>query len=365
MGGLETYVRQLVPELLELRQDVRFTLFVNPAGREQLSHEDWAGDVELVAHPLVGRRYTKAVTEAFILDTIARRAGIQLLHSLAMTGPLRPRTVHVVTIGDVIWLYHSHRSEWATTATWKLLVPLVARRARRVITFSDASRRDLEERLGLDPALVDVVPPGVGTSSGLVATDPTELRGKLGLDSARIVLTVSAKRPHKNLGRLIEALPRVRERVPETVLVMPGNPTAHEKELRRLAEVRGVTDAVRFPPYVSPADLESLYQLADCFVFPSLREGFGLPILEAMKRGLPVACSNTSSLPEVAGPAARYFDPERVDEIAAAVLELLENPGLSEQVAAAGRERQKQFSWRRTAEGTLESYDRAWAGRSR
>jgi glycosyltransferase involved in cell wall biosynthesis len=365
MGGLETYVRQLVPELLGLRPGVRLTLFVNPAGREQLAREDWAGDVELVAHPLVGRRYTKAVAEAFVLGPVARRSGIQLLHSLAMTGPLRPRTVHVVTIGDVIWLYHAHRSDWATTATWKLLVPRVARRANRVITFSEASRHDLVDRLGIDAALVDVVPPGVGTSPGSPATDASELRQRLELDSARVVLTVSAKRPHKNLERLIEALPRVREHVPEAVLVMPGNPTTHERELRRLAEAHGVAGAVRFPPYVSPADLEGLYRLAECFVFPSLREGFGLPILEAMKRGVPVACSNTSSLPEVAGSAARYFDPERVDEIATAVLELLEDPDLSKSVAAAGLEQQKRFSWRMTAEGTLESYDRAWAGRSR
>lgn len=353
MGGLETYVRRLLPELLMLRPNWRFSVFLSPAGREQLSGEDWAGGVTLVT---LGRQYTRALSEAFVLDPLARRAGVDLLHSVAMTGPLRPREPHVVTIGDVIWLRNVHRSDRATVLTWKLLVPRVARRAARIITFSEASRRDLRELLGIEEGRVDVIPPGFGQEPVAEATD---VRERFGLAGARVVLTVSAKRPHKNLVRVIEALPRIRERVPEAVVVMPGNPTPHEEELKRLAEVRGVSDAVRFPPYVSAEELEGLFALAECFVFPSVLEGFGLPILEAMRRGAPVVSANASSLPEVAGDAARYFDPDDAEELAHAVVDVLTQPDLARSLVAAGRARQELFTWRHCAEATLETYERA------
>jgi glycosyltransferase involved in cell wall biosynthesis len=358
MGGLETYVRRLVPELLALRPDLRLSLFVNAAGREQLAGEDWASEVSLVTSPLLGRRYTRAFSEAFVLGPLAWRAGADLLHSVAMTGPLRPRMVHVVTIGDVIWLRNVHRSERLTVLAWKLLVPRVARHAARIITFSEASRHDLRELLAIDEARVDVIPPGYGQDPTAASTD---VRGPFGLDRARVLLTLSAKRPHKNLARLIEALPRIRERVPEAVVVMPGNPTAHQEELRQLAKLNGVEDAVRFPPYVSAAELEGLFEFAECFVFPSTLEGFGLPILEAMRRGVPVVCSNASSLPEVAGDAARYFDPEDAGDLANAVIEVLTQPELARSLAEAGRARQELFTWRRCAEATLETYERALA----
>jgi glycosyltransferase involved in cell wall biosynthesis len=356
MGGLETYVRRLVPELLALRPELRISLFVNAAGREHLSHEEWADCVELVTSPLLGRRYLRAVSEAVLLDRLGRRSGIDLLHSVAMTGPLRPREPHVVTIGDVIWLRNLHESERLTQLTWKLLVPRAAKRAARIITFSEASRRDLRELLGIDEARVDVIPPGFGQEP---AASPTDVRARFGLDGARAILTVSAKRPHKNLARLIEALPRIRERVPEAVAVMPGNPTAHEKELKRLAVAKGVADAVRFTPYVSADELEGLYAIAECFVLPSTLEGFGLPILEAMRRNVPVVSANASSLPEVAGNAARYFDPGNANELADAVVDVLTQPEAARRLVEAGRARQALFTWRRCAEQTLETYERA------
>jgi len=147
---------------------------------------------------------------------------------------------------------------------------------------------------------------------------------------------------------------------PDAVLVMPGAPTPHEQELRALAERMGVSERIRFPAFVPDADLEGLYRVARCFVFPSLYEGFGLPVLEAMRRGVPVACSDASSIPEVAGDAALYFDPLDSAQIADSIRRLLDDDALASRLIAAGRERQRGFSWRRTAEGTLECIDRAW-----
>lgn len=189
------------------------------------------------------------------------------------------------------------------------------------------------------------------------------MRSRLGLGAGPVVLTVAAKRVHKNLERLVRSMVDVTHRWPDAMLVMPGNPTPHEQDLRELARELGIAANVIFPPYVDAADLEGLYALAGCFVFASTNEGFGIPILEAMRRGVPVACSRASALPEVAGDAACYFDPYDVQDIARALNELLADTDLAARMIERGHERQATFTWEATARGTLESYARAWAGR--
>ncbi len=144
--------------------------------------------------------------------------------------------------------------------------------------------------------------------------------------------------------------------------MLPGYPTWHEDELRARALALGVEHDVRFPAWVSAAELEGLWALARAFVFPSLYEGFGLPVLEAMARGVPVACSNTSSLPEVAGDAALLFDPRDEAAIAGALTRLLGDDALRARLRSLGFARSEQFTWERTARLTLESYGRALAG---
>ncbi len=172
------------------------------------------------------------------------------------------------------------------------------------------------------------------------------------------MLSLSAKRPHKNLLALIGALARIpAERRP--LLVLPGYPTAHEAELRERARSAGVQEDVRFLGWLSGEEFEGLWQLAQAFVYPSLYEGFGLPVLEAMARGVPVACSNASSLPEVAGDAALLFDPHDEAAIAAALERMLSDSAEAERLRARGLERAREFTWQRTARLTLESYRRA------
>jgi glycosyltransferase involved in cell wall biosynthesis len=185
------------------------------------------------------------------------------------------------------------------------------------------------------------------------------LRETLDVRGSSVILSVSAKRTHKNLRRLIQALALVREQVPDAVLVLVGNPTPHEEELKAEVAALGLDDAVRFPAYVDAADLEGLYRLASVVAFPSLLEGFGLPILEAMRRGVPVVSSNVSSLPEVGGDAVRYFDPLDTHAIAAALIEVLTDDDLARRLVGAGTARAELFTWERTAAETFASYERA------
>jgi glycosyltransferase involved in cell wall biosynthesis len=359
MGGLDTYVRALVPELVRLAPGVRFTVFCSPGGASYLREEGWGSEVELVTHPLLGRRGLKAVAELTLLGALAGRR-VELLHSVAMTAPLRTRAVNVVTLADVTWLIAPDAGEAATARIWRAVVPPVARRADRVIALSEAGAEHIVEYLGVPRERIDVVPLAAGTSTRVTPTGGDELRARLRLGEGPVILTVSAKKVHKNLERLVRAMVAVVQRWPDVRLVMPGNPTAHEDELRELASALGIAANVVFPPYVGAPDLEGLYAIAGCFVFASINEGFGIPVLEAMGRGVPVACSAVSALPEVAGDAARYFDPTSVPAIAEALVDLLDDRDLAAGLVDRGRRREAQFTWEATARGTLESYARAW-----
>jgi len=239
-------------------------------------------------------------------------------------------------------------------------VPLAARRSHRVLADSSSTRDDLVGRLGVAPGRIDVVPLGIGRPTVTAPTPERELRARLSLGDRRLVLSLSAKRPHKNLGALLDALALIpAERRP--VAVLAGYPTPHEEELRAHSEQLGLRDDVRFEGWTSEEDAEGLLVASDCFVFPSLYEGFGLPVLEAMARGVPVACSDRASLPEVAGGAARLFDPTRPEQIAQAIEALIGDPEAAARLATAGRARAAHFTWERTARLTLDAYDRALA----
>ena len=362
MGGIETYVRRLFPAVLEVRPDLRISIFLNELGRELLGAEPWAGAVELVGHRLLGRRGTRALGEAFLLGTLADRRGCDVLHSVALTAPLRMRATSVVTIADMTWLRQARSVPLSTRLLWRSLVFPAARRADRLIAHSRAARSEIAEDIGVPEERIDVIPHGPGADSGADPTSEPELRARLGIGSGPIMLAVSALLAHKNVRTLVEALPEIRRAVPDALAVVPANPTPLGDELAARAQALGVGDALVLPGWVSPADLEGLYAAAACFVFPSLREGFGLPVLEAMRRGVPVACSNVSAVPEVADDAALLFDPQRPNDLAAAVTRLLSDRGLADELAARGRTRAAEFTWRRAAEETLASYERARAG---
>ncbi len=356
-GGTEVYARELIPELVAAAPRVRFTAFVNREAATETG-APWGQLIPTVTVPVWGRHRAQWVRgEQQLLPRLAARAGVDLLHSLANTAPAWGRFRRVVTIHDLIYRLAPEAHLGLLGLGMRVLVPLAAHRSDRIITVSNSTRDDVQRLLRVSPRKVDVVPQGVGAGRTAAPLPGSELRARLGAGRRQIVLCVSAKRPHKNLARLIGAIARIpADRRP--LLVLPGYPTAHEAELRRHSAELDVENDVRLLGWIDPIELEGLYAAADCFVFPSLLEGFGLPVLEAMSRGVPVACSGRGSLAEVVGGAALLFEPESEAEIAAAIERLLSDPVLARRQREAGRKRAAQFSWAATAAGTLACYER-------
>ncbi|MGD0454662.1 MAG: glycosyltransferase family 1 protein [Solirubrobacteraceae bacterium] len=358
-GGMEVVARELIPALLtQAPAGTRFTAFVN---REATAAGGgpWGELIPAVTVPVHARNRVQWVAgEQALLAPLAARARVDVLHSLASTAPLWGPFRRVTTVHDLIYARFPETHAGIRDKGMRVLVPAAVRRSHRVMADSQSTREDLISLLGISGERVDVVPLGLGALRRAQPLSEAETRARFDLGARRVLLSLSAKRPHKNLGALIDALARIPfERRP--VLVLPGYPTPHEQELRERASSAGVAADVRFPSWVSETEIEGLWELAAAFVFPSLYEGFGLPVLEAMARGVPVACSNASSLPEVAGGAALMFDPGDEAAIAAAVERLLGDTAEVERLRAAGLERVREFTWERTARLTLESYRRA------
>jgi glycosyltransferase involved in cell wall biosynthesis len=347
-GGAEVYARRLLPALRNAEPDLEMTVFAGGAAAK----EDWGDGVAVVPLRFDPRsRIRRVLAEQTLLPAAVRRAGPDVLHNVFNTAPSLIGVPQVTTIHDVVFKRYPE-THGALAKGVEVLVPLAARRSARVITDSEASKSDLVRFLHMAADKVDVAPLGPGIPEDAKGPPPLEIRRQFDIGDARLVLSVLAKRPHKNAARLVEALVHV----PDAVLVMPGYSTSHERKLRGQIDAAGVGDRIRLLGWVDDATLDGLYRAADCFVFPSLAEGFGLPVLEAMLRGTPVACSNTTSLPEVAGDAALLFDPLDIEAIAVSIRRILEDECLAERLRAVGRERAKRFTWEETASRTLRSY---------
>jgi glycosyltransferase involved in cell wall biosynthesis len=360
-GGTETYARELIPELVAAAPDARFTAFINQEAAA--ADGPWGNLIPAVTVPVRARNRLEWVRgEQQLLPRAAGRARIDLLHSLANTAPGWGPYARTVTIHDLLHRIAPEAHLGMLGLGMRVVVTLAARRSDRIVVDAESTRRDLQQLLHLDGGTIDVVPLGMGARLAAAAPE-AEVRRTLDAGDRPLVFSASAMRPHKNLSRLVEAVALIApERRP--LLVLAGYPTPYEQELRRQIAALALTNDVRLLGWVDGAILEGLYAASSAFVFPSLYEGFGLPVLEAMARGLPVACSTAGALREVAGDAALTFDPHSATQIAGAVEQILTGGAQIERLRTAGRERAARYTWAATAQGTVASYRRS-LGRSR
>ena len=295
----------------------------------------------------------------------ARRRGCHLLHFPGSMGPLTTRFPIVVTIHDVMPIrFPELFRPWFRTYA-RVVMPRLARVARAVITVSQAAKAEMVECLGVAPERVVVIPHGVDRRFTPLQPDDSAadaIGRRYGLPPA-YVLAVGSVEPRKNLPRLLEAVRLLRDRAEtrDVALVHAGPEGFRPEEVGRTVQRLDLDGAARFLGYVPTEDLRVLYGRARALVYPSLWEGFGLPVLEAMACACPVVTSDVSSLPEVAGGAAQLVDPQSSEAIAAAIARVWSDGSLRADLARRGLAHAAGFTWEAAARATVAVYDAALA----
>jgi len=349
--GIGTYIRALVHGLAEIDPDNTYYIC------NRLSR--WRRRKHFLRVDRPNFR-NKLIQEPFHLLFMPR---LDVFHGPDARLPACGRARSVVTFHDVFSLVSDQFSDEAFRRKKRARYLELVQRATCILADSESTRQDMIRHLDADAARVRVVP--LGVSSDFWPRPPEEqaaVRRKYGLEGD-FILYVGVITRRKNTRRVIEAFGRVaRER--SLTLVLAGRPGYQsEDELAPIDEL-GLGERVKLAGYVAAEDLPALYSAARLFLFPSLYEGFGIPILEAMACGTPVVTSACSSMPEVAGEAAVLVDPYDVDAIAGGVRRLLDDEGLRHRLRGAGIERARLFPWTRTARETLRAYRDVCAGPS-
>jgi glycosyltransferase involved in cell wall biosynthesis len=358
-GGGGAYLRCLVPALAQRDPALEITLF-HARGSRAVAIEPWAQGLARVELPgsirslyprwnLTGRPWLPPS-----LGTL------DLVHAPSAVGvpPAGRGQKLVVTVQDLAFLVTPSHFPPRWRQIYRSALWATVRRADVIIVPSRNTAEDLLTRTQVDPSKVRVIP----LAAALVSSDedPDPVAARLNV-SEPYLLFVGTLEPRKNLVALIRAYRRVATSGWPHSLVLAGPLGWHHQSLMRELALAGPGDVV-LTGALPPGELDALYRRAECFCYPSLYEGFGLPVLEAMARGVPTICSNTSSLPEVAGDAGVGVNPASVREIAAAIESVLADKTLRHTLSVRGRARAERFSWDEAARLTLQVYEKALAG---
>lgn len=336
-----------------LGEDERLVLLRDPA---RALHWGWSamGDAKVQVIDAPVSPFT--LRQQWVIPRLLRRLQADVYHSPYYLMPYRPGVPAVVTIYDLIPALFPGSVSFRARLLFRWATALALRAADRVVVISQATRRDLLSLHHPSPARITAIPLAASHAfRPAPAGQVDQVRRRYGLPD-EYVLYLGINKPHKNLVRLIDAFSLAGRQGLRAGLVIAGAWDDRYPEPRLRAQELGLQDSVRFLGPVPEADLPPLYSGAASFVFPSLYEGFGLPVLEAMACGTPVACSDAPSLSEVAGDAALYFDPLDVASISRTLCRLLGDERLQQELRARGLVRKSRFSWERTAQETLDLY---------
>mgnify|MGYP001553762069 FL=1 len=358
-SGISQYMINVLQRLPRLDTEVRCVIFVPAAeralfepaasGSEIVSVPDWMAHPvasilwHLCLYPLLLKRHQ---CDCAYLPAGNRRLGlwygmpsVSTIHDLSQ--------LHVDGKYDPLRMFYIRR-----------VLPLMMQRLTRLVSVSNSTRRDLVDHAGIEPQHIRVAYNGADLS-GFANTVRSEARetiaSAMGIDTPFILYTARLEHPGKNHVRLLEALAQLKQRGRLShKLVLAGSRWNGSEAIDDCIAQLGLSDDVIITGFVDAQLLPPLYAAADLFVFPSLFEGFGIPLLEAMAAGTPVCAANVSSIPEVVGDAALLFDPREPDDIARQLGRLLQDSALRQQLVARGRQRAQQFSWDDAASGVLQ-----------
>ena len=357
LGGNESYATNLIEALAEIDQVNSYTLYVTKQTAVDRFANRWPNFRVKRTLP-----HTPLVRIPLTLSKELRRHPVDVLHVQYTAPPFAPCPV-VVTIHDLSFEHWPETFNRRSVAQLRFTVRRTARKAARILTSSEFSRRDIVETYAINPDRVAVTALAAPTYFAPVEneTELKKIRESYGIERDYI-LSLGSIQPRKNLVRLVEAylcLRRIRRDSKLPQLVLAGKRGWLDSETFHAADREGCGRDILFTGYVPERDLPALYSGAISFVYPSFFEGFGLPVVEAMQCGVPVIAGNQTSLPEVVGEAGLLFDPFDTKALSDALTRVIDDSELRKLLSEKGLRRAKNFSWRTTAQQTLRAYEEA------
>ena len=351
-GGTQVYSESLIQALADLNTQDTFTVFVSREGAA-LDLPQQPNFHKVVCPIYSANREMRYLWEQAIFPWSVRAHRVDLLHSLGYVGPLLSPCPQVVTIHDVNFIAISGAMTSKKQAVLSKIVPRVARRSARVLTISQFSKAQIVQHLSVPAERVHVTPAGPRARSAERDASWSEIAAAYQITQPYLMAFGSLSE-HKNIERLVQAFADIHSQIPHSLVLAGHLPPG--TGLRAKIEALGLGDRIRITGYVPDSHVMPLLENAELFVFPSLYEGFGLPVLEAQAAGVAVACSTAASLPEVAGDGAAFFDPNSAEEMGRVLVEYLGDSRLRAALIEAGKDNVARFSWKQTAEATLACY---------
>lgn len=356
VGGTEIYLRSLLAALAELNDRHEYFVFTNAETGSDLVPS--SSRFHFIPTGVNARfRPGRVLYEQIVLPRLLRRHSIDVLLNPGFTGPVSLLNQSVTVFHDLQHKRHPEFFRWFDRPFWGLLLGASARRSRSLIAVSQATAADLVRYYPATQRKIAVVPHGVDPEFFRIGE--RRASRKTPETAERYLLAVSTLHPHKNIERLLEAFREFRKSCPAFGLVVAGLKGFAARTLAARRRDLKLEDSVRFTGWIPRADLYKLFEDADAFISPSEFEGFGMPVVEALAAGLPVACSDIAPFREVAGDAAVRFAPDSVAGMLEAMRKITSDEEFRAGARIAGPARARLFDWRRTARLTLDALEKA------
>jgi glycosyltransferase involved in cell wall biosynthesis len=351
-AGIHQYIAQILRHLPWEEGEPTYVVFT----QQKYLLADMLGITAVSSRLPTESRLLRIFWEQIVWPWQAWRRGLKLLHSMAFVAPLWAPCPTVITVYDLSFLHFPERFPYLQRLYLSSQTSRSCRRAKRIITISKSSRQDVHCFFGVPLSQIDVVIPGVDSAyRPLPNKEVAAFRAKQGIE--RFVLHVGTLQPRKNIPVLIEAFAQLPD--PELKLVLVGGKGWLYDNIFRQVQSLGLAERVIFSGYVPDEALPLWYNAAELFVFPSVYEGFGMPVVEAMACGTPVIAANSSSIPEVVGEVGLLFDPNDVKTLVKQMTAVLSNSDLHDKLRQKGLQHAQTFSWERAGRETAVVYHRA------
>lgn len=344
------YTRNLLDALFEIDEDNEYDLLLmHEEHRGELSEQGNLNEVLLPAH-------NKLVWDQWTVPRYADRQNLDLVFNPKLSIPLWCSAETVLVMHGAEQFVVPDAFPFMDRMYFTVANPLYCKFASAIIAMSEVGRQDIARHMGADPEKIRVIPEAYNDLCRVLEPHEAE-RVKEAHDLPDdFLLFLGGLNPIKNFGRTVRAFHQLRDEYPHDLVVVGFKRWKYEDDLA-LVEELGLSDRVHFVGYVPDEDIPGFYNLADAFVFPSLYEGFGIPVLEAMACGCPVVASKEGASPEVAGGGAILVDPYDPDDIARGIRKVMTDDEERQRMIERGFERAKQFSWEKTARRTLQLFE--------